>query len=612
MVAYKLRGGVLGLDGASTVASLTHSGGTLSGSGTVTITGAANFGNATHSGPGTTVLQGASALTSGTLALDAGRTLQNNGTFTWSGGGINLNPTNAPGVGTIVNSAGATFEVSGNGTGGIGANNLAGDPPTAAAFNNAGTFRKSDSLATDTTSVTVAFNNSGTVQAQSGILNFGQGINGPTGTVQIAIDGAVTLGANSTVGTLQHNGSGVTSLNLGTRTVVVSSDYNNAGFGDGNSFNRRANIGITGTGDRIIAAGNTNQGVSGLGVSGGTSTAPALVIGNGHVGGHTVQYNINNTGTAGAGPAIRGAVQTTVGGASLTDTRLTGSGVTAGNFGAVAAGGSFARDVTVNITTAGVYAPISGQAVNIVNNFDNTRSQLLTITSAGGAAAYNLANAAAVAPDPVTLAAQRIGGGERASLNISNNAPLGDFTEKLDASFGPTTGAALHNAGSVGQLAAGLSNSAAMSVGVDTTTAGNKTGSVQLALQSNGLGTSGLGLTTLAPQTIAVNGKVYASAVAQVNTPVVDFGVVRRGDLVTARCFGEQRGRTHSVERYARGYAGARHASGSLHDLRGVDRCRRRRHRYHQPRGGPEYEQCRRIQQPQRHRRVREPQRRHD
>jgi len=133
-------------------------------------------------------------------------------------------------------------------------------------------------------------------------------------------------GAASTTGTLVHNGSGATSLTVGANTLTVSIDYNNANFGTGNFFNRRANVSGAG---RILAAGNANQGVTGTGVTNPNSTTPTLTVGNVHVGTTNFSYSIANTGNT--GPSLRGAIQTSVNGASLTDGRLSGSGVSAGN-----------------------------------------------------------------------------------------------------------------------------------------------------------------------------------------------------------------------------------------------------------------------------------------
>ena len=65
-----------------------------------------------ETGGGITDLQGGGALSSGYLCLDGGRTLQNDGTFNWTGGYIylGLNPLGTTvGNATIVNSTGATF-----------------------------------------------------------------------------------------------------------------------------------------------------------------------------------------------------------------------------------------------------------------------------------------------------------------------------------------------------------------------------------------------------------------------------------------------------------------------------------------------------------------------
>ena len=116
----------------------------------------------------------------------------------------------------------------------------------------------------------------------------------------------------------------------------------------------------------------------------------------------------------------------------LTDARLSGSGVAAGSWGPLATGASLAREVVLTVDAAGVYAPLGSQSVAIVNNFDNTRSQLLVISSASGATAYNLAAAAAVTPNPVVLANQRQGGVARAG-----EAALSAQLALLNTAIGP-------------------------------------------------------------------------------------------------------------------------------------------------------------------------------
>ena len=84
--------------GANFGSEFTQSGGTLTGTGTVTVTGAAALGSTGNyvleSGSGTTDLKGTSTLTGNGsslgLALDGGRVLQNDGTLNWTSGNIEM------------------------------------------------------------------------------------------------------------------------------------------------------------------------------------------------------------------------------------------------------------------------------------------------------------------------------------------------------------------------------------------------------------------------------------------------------------------------------------------------------------------------------------------
>ena len=147
----------------------------------------------------------------------------------------------------------------------------------------------------------------GTVHAISGTINANQGFTGITGTAQIDTAGTLTIGANSTVGTLTHNGSGIASLSIGGNNITVSADYTNGNFGTGNSFNKLANVATTG--GQILAAGPTPanmQVVTGADVTGGNTGAPTLALGIVHVGDSTT-FQIANQGTA-ANPSLRGAI----------------------------------------------------------------------------------------------------------------------------------------------------------------------------------------------------------------------------------------------------------------------------------------------------------------
>ncbi len=180
-------------------------------------------------------------------------------------------------------------------------------------------------------------------------------------------------------------------------------------------------------------------------------------------------------------------------------------------------------------------------------------SQTISLVLGSNAAAYNLASGSA-SPTPVTFANQRVGGTLTQALTVSNTAPAGSFTEVLNASFGANTGFATNNGGSIsgglnagGVAAGGPANTTAMSVGLDTSVAGARTGSVTLNYVSNGTGTSGLAPVGVGSQTINVSGNVYQAAIGQLNTPALNFGTVQVGQSVS---------QTLSISNIATGAAG--------------------------------------------------------
>jgi hypothetical protein len=373
--------------------------------------------------------------------------------------------------------------------------------------------------------------NNGLLRAQNGTLNVSTALSG-TGTLQVDATGAVNLAAGAkSQGTLAMGAAGA-ALNLNTGNLTISSDYTNVGAGTGNSFNRRA--GVTGTG-QIVAGGDVAQVISGAAVTGGATTNATLTIGSVRVGANTFDYNIGNAGTT--GPTLRGAVQTNVNGGNLTDARLSGTGITASNYSAGGPGGpGSTQSVTFTAGSAGALAPLTGQVLNLRSNFDNIADQKLNIVLAGGAAAYNAAVGSTTPAPSVTVANQHVGGSTLASLTVANTATAGAFSEDLNARFGSNTGAASNNGASINGLLAGTNNSSAMKVGVDTTSAGTKTGTVTLNYETagavNGV-SNGLGVAAAnAPQVLNVSGNVYR--LAQPNTiDSINFGNVLFGSTQT-------------------------------------------------------------------------------
>ena len=496
--AFVLSGSAMGGADATFQGPVTWTGGGISGAAATTFSN-----NVAISGPDLKTIVG-------------GRTVNLNATTTWSGNTAANNNAIRFWNGATINNNG-TFNDA-NAFASFIEHNVGGPHN----FNNNGTYNKQSNTIT-TVDLGVVFNNSGTLNLNAGTMRFVSGTQGPTGTVQVASGATFQHDAASTVGNMITAGN----LVLADRTLTVFSDYNNANFGSGDNFNRRANVTTTGTGNRLIAAGDANQGLSGANIINGNTTTPTITIGNVRVGANTFTYDIANTGTT--GPSLRGAIQTGVNGGNITDARLSGSGVTAGNWGPVATGNSISRDITITVGTAGVFTPLAGQAVNILNNFENTRSQLLTITSAAGAAAYQVAQPNV--PASVDLGNFRLGSAPSQAITIGNTnvAPAG-FQEGLDASVSATSGRAVAAGGPITNLAQGGS-SGAISVGINNATAiaGANTGTVTIDLASNGSTTSGLATLSLGSASVNVSGTGYNVATGSATPTPINLGNFRVG-----------------------------------------------------------------------------------
>jgi hypothetical protein len=146
---------------------------------------------------------------------------------------------------------------------------------------------------------------------------------------------------------------------------------------------------------------------------------------------------------------------------------------------------------------------------------------------------YRLASASAHTPEPVSFGNVHVGDIKTQTLTISNTAANDSYSEKLNASIGSAT-AGVTATGSFTLLGAGSTDSTSLVVGLDTSTVGNKSGTATITLTSDGSGTSGLGTTSLTPQTVNVSGAVYRLASASAHTPEpVSFGNVHVGDIKT-------------------------------------------------------------------------------
>ncbi len=209
-----ITGGALGFGAANvSVGGLTQSGGTLSGTGVVTVSGATAFAYvypsvAIETGTGKTVLQGTTSLKSYELGLDGGRVLENQGTLTWSQGEIRLGYGGASSTGgaTIQNDAGATFNIQ---SASIITNELG-----STSFTNAGLVEQT--LTKSTTDIQTPFINSGTVSVKTGTLEFDGGGSSAPGAFTVASGATLAFGG---VGTFTL---GAGTLNTGPGALSVT------------------------------------------------------------------------------------------------------------------------------------------------------------------------------------------------------------------------------------------------------------------------------------------------------------------------------------------------------------------------------------------------------
>jgi hypothetical protein len=215
-----------------------------------------------------------------------------------------------------------------------------------------------------------------------------------------------------------------------------------------------------------------------------------------------------------------------------------GAGTGSGALTNVAAGASGSLQIGVtgvagaNTGAVQVQLATNGTGTSGLGNLNLGGAQTVNVTGTG----WRLA-AANTQPATINFGNVLQGSSQAQFLNIQNTAVADGFSERLDAHFlgGGTTGAAINNGGSVSLLSAGASNNTAMSVGVNTGAIGSQTGQVIVAFDSNGSGTSGLGLTGLPNQNIGIlaNVQVNVGTLAQPSAIApnpVNFGNFRVGD----------------------------------------------------------------------------------
>ncbi|WP_294533083.1 CARDB domain-containing protein, partial [uncultured Rhodoblastus sp.] len=166
-------------------------------------------------------------------------------------------------------------------------------------------------------------------------------------------------------------------------------------------------------------------------------------------------------------------------------------------------GGALLSGVVVNIQGDGAHGSDLFLALNTTNL---AHPAILTPVGTGNSLVLADAHVTTVQTDKITLA-------------IANN-PTGNPIDGLNVGIGASTGAA-YGAGSIVSLAPGQSSSSAIAVGVDDTSAGAKSGTVQIQFTSDG--TVSGAKTPLPSQELALSGNVYRLAKPQISTPATAY-----------------------------------------------------------------------------------------
>jgi hypothetical protein len=260
-----ITGGTVNFNTPANTNLLNLSGGVLSGSADITASGlitwsALSGAGGEMSGAGTTHANGGMDLSGSTKFLTNGRTINNAGTATWTAG-----PFTTSSGAVFNNQLGATFETDFDGsfTNGAGAQSQ---------FNNTGTFTKSGG--TGTTTVGVEFNNTGSVNVNSGTLN----LSGDFSNFSSATN-TLTGGAYHVTTTLKFQ-----NADINTNQAAITLDGPSAQIVDSSNVDALADLSLNDVGAEFVVAGGkhfttsatyTNSGVTT--VSDGTFTADAFV-----------------------------------------------------------------------------------------------------------------------------------------------------------------------------------------------------------------------------------------------------------------------------------------------------------------------------------------------
>jgi hypothetical protein len=302
-------GGGVDVNGHVNAATFEVDGGTLYGTGNLTVTGAFTWNS------------GSIANTGGQVTLPAGSTLSIQGDsgkyFSSDGVIVSAAATTWTGKGNLNFSGGSTFTNQGKGVFSIQNDQIMTATSGGGNFNNSGVVDKAGGAAT--TTIAVALNNTGKVQVHSNTLS----VTGPVSQVSgSTLTGGswAAYGSSSTPATLSLNSAGLTTIGSGAAVTLsglqstfsdivnLNSDAGSFSILAGQSFTAVGAFNLSGTatvdaGSNLNVGGNfVEMGSGTLAINdGGTSTSPTV----GHV-------NVASSGTVSLAGKLGGSATVTV------------------------------------------------------------------------------------------------------------------------------------------------------------------------------------------------------------------------------------------------------------------------------------------------------------
>ena len=553
--------------GAFTVTGSLVNGGTLALSNqTLTLSGAVTWSGGDVTGPGTLAMTGATTINTAAY-IDGGLTWTNSGTVldsTYIYDGFYSASNLSFG---FFNQTLGIFDFTADGF--YAFQSYHGAITT---FTNAGLLEKT--AGTGTVTFEAILHNTGEVTATSGMLalfgggtvsgtiggtgggvvQFGGGSFITTGTVIILdassfnglslINGATWTDSGVTNDSghfLLGNGTGISTLAIsGGASFNFTADDGGIVNGGSNAFTNAGTIAKTGgTGTSTIGVAFSNSGY--VDVASGTLKLSGAVSGIGRLqaeAGKTLE--LASGGIAGSNTIDLNGLNATL--KIDTNSSVTNAiiGLGAGSRIDLIAATSVAAVINGSTLTV---TPTGGTALNFVSTTSLAGLHVSTGTDGGTGTMVTLSSqttinqaAASYTPSPVAFGNVHVGATAVCALTVSNIAPAGANTEKLNASL--TSSATGFTAkGSFTGLAGGGSNSTALTVALNTLNTGSITGVGTLALASDGTGIDASGTTALPDQTVNVTGAVYAFAAPVLSSQTIDLGVARVGAAALTSSF---------------------------------------------------------------------------